>query len=93
MEVVVITDRTRSFSKTLLPTFRLGFVVTPPTLTRGVQAAKYVADWHSPIPLQATLARFIDEGLFARHLRKMSAVYRERHTLMGGPGSGLRRAT
>jgi GntR family transcriptional regulator / MocR family aminotransferase len=38
-----------------------------------------VADWHSPLPTQAALADFIDQGLFARHLRKMRAVYQQRH--------------
>ena len=60
-----------SFSKSLLPTLRLGFVVTPPSLRDAVHAAKYVTDWHTSVPVQATLARFIDDGGFARHIRKM----------------------
>jgi GntR family transcriptional regulator/MocR family aminotransferase len=68
-----------SFSKTMLPTLRLGFVVTPPSLRAAVHRAKYVADWHTPGLAQAALARFIDEGGFARHIRKTGAVYRARH--------------
>jgi GntR family transcriptional regulator / MocR family aminotransferase len=68
-----------SFSKTLLATLRLGFVVIPPSLRPAVRAAKFVTDWHTPLPLQGALASFIDQGLFARHLRKMRAVYRARH--------------
>jgi GntR family transcriptional regulator / MocR family aminotransferase len=45
-----------SFSKTLLPTLRLGFVVTPPSLRDAVHKAKFVTDWHSPIHVQAALA-------------------------------------
>jgi GntR family transcriptional regulator / MocR family aminotransferase len=71
-----------SFSKTLLPALRLGFMVTPPSLRSAVHRAKYVTDWHSPILAQAALARFMDEGGFARHLRKVSAVYRERHEII-----------
>lgn len=71
-----------SFSKTLLPTLRLGFVVTPPALTRAVQTAKYVTDWHTSVPVQRTLASFIDEGELARHIRKAGAVYRERHEFL-----------
>jgi GntR family transcriptional regulator/MocR family aminotransferase len=71
-----------SFSKTMLPTLRLGFAVTPPSLTRAVQAAKYVADWHTALPLQAALARFIEDGSFARHIRKMNVVYQARHDLI-----------
>jgi GntR family transcriptional regulator / MocR family aminotransferase len=71
-----------SFSKTLLPTLRLGFIVTPPPLTKAVQAAKFVTDWHTSLPLQRALASFIDEGEFARHIRKVGAVHRERHELL-----------
>jgi GntR family transcriptional regulator/MocR family aminotransferase len=68
-----------SFSKTLLATLRLGFVVVPPSLHPAVRAAKLLTDYHTPLPLQGALARFIDQGLFARHLRKMRAVYQARH--------------
>ena len=68
-----------SFSKTLLPTLRLGFVATPPSCTAAVHKAKYVADWHTSMVLQVALAQFIDQGAFARHLRKVRRVYAERH--------------
>jgi GntR family transcriptional regulator/MocR family aminotransferase len=68
-----------SFSKTLLATLRLGLVVAPASLRPALRAAKLLADWHTPLPLQGALARFIDQGLFARHLRKLRAVYRARH--------------
>jgi GntR family transcriptional regulator/MocR family aminotransferase len=71
-----------SFSKTLLPTLRLGFVVTPPSLREAVQKAKYLTDWHTPLFLQRALARFIDSGGFARHVRRMNRVYRARHELI-----------
>jgi GntR family transcriptional regulator/MocR family aminotransferase len=71
-----------SFSKTMLPTLRLGFVVTPPSLRDAVHRAKYVSDWHTSLLLQAALAHFIDAGNFARHIRKVGGVYRARHELM-----------
>ena len=71
-----------SFSKTLLPTLRLGFVATPPSCTIAVHKAKYVADWHTSMVLQVALAQFIDQGGFARHLRKVRRVYTERHELI-----------
>ena len=64
-----------SFSKTMLPTLRLGFVIAPPSLRRAVRTAKFVTDWHTTLPAQAALARFIDEGYLARHVRKMRQVY------------------
>jgi GntR family transcriptional regulator/MocR family aminotransferase len=81
-----------SFSKTMLPTLRVGFAAAPPALTGALRAAKYVTDWHTPLPTQAALARFIDEGDLARHIRKMRAVYRRRHDnitqALTGPLSG-----
>jgi GntR family transcriptional regulator/MocR family aminotransferase len=71
-----------SFSKTLLPGLRLGFLVTPGGCTPAVQKAKYVTDWHTSMPLQGVLARFIDDGGFARHLRKVGRIYSERHKLI-----------
>jgi GntR family transcriptional regulator / MocR family aminotransferase len=71
-----------SFSKTLLPTLRLGFIVTPPSLRTAVHKAKFVTDWHTPTLVQAALARFIDDGGFAHHLRKTGAVYRARHEIL-----------
>jgi GntR family transcriptional regulator/MocR family aminotransferase len=68
-----------SFSKTLLATLRLGFLVAPASLVAAVRSAKFLADWHTPLFLQAALADFIDQGLFARHLRGMRAVYQQRH--------------
>jgi GntR family transcriptional regulator/MocR family aminotransferase len=71
-----------SFSKTLLPGLRLGFLIVPRSLHTAVHRAKFLADWHSPTLLQAALARFIEDGEFARHLRRLNAVYRERHEII-----------
>ena len=71
-----------SFSKTMLPSLRLGFVVVPPALRRAVQAAKYVTDWYSPAAPQAALASFFERGWYARHLRRMRNLYQARHELV-----------
>lgn len=67
-----------TFSKVLLPTLRLGFAVIPPTLHAAFRTAKQLSDWHTAVPLQATLAQFIDDGQFARHIRRMRRIYAER---------------
>ncbi|WP_106403703.1 MocR-like pyridoxine biosynthesis transcription factor PdxR [Actinocorallia populi] len=67
-----------SFSKTMLPTLRLGFLLAPPSLRRALRTAKYVSDWHVPLPEQAALAGFLTEGSFARHVRRMRRVYADR---------------
>jgi GntR family transcriptional regulator / MocR family aminotransferase len=67
-----------SFSKTLFPALRLGFLIVPPDLQDGLVAARAVADQHPPLLDQSVLADFIVEGHFARHLRRMRVAYRER---------------
>ena len=71
-----------SFSKVLLPTLRLGFVVAPPPLHAALRKAKHVTDWHTQVPLQAAAARFVAEGHLARHVRRMRAVYAPRHEMI-----------
>jgi GntR family transcriptional regulator / MocR family aminotransferase len=68
-----------SFSKSLLPTLRLGFLVAPEPLHTALRKAKQLADWHTTLPAQAALAEFIDHGLLARHIRRMRRIYVERH--------------
>ena len=68
-----------SFSKTMLPALRLGFIVAPPSLRLALRAARQLSDGFSPVATQAALARFIDDGMLARHVRKASTVYAARH--------------
>lgn len=68
-----------SFSKSLLPALRIGFLVAPPSLTRALGAASQVAGSEPPWAAQATLASLIDSGHFARHVRKMRRLYAARH--------------
>jgi GntR family transcriptional regulator/MocR family aminotransferase len=67
-----------SFSKVLLPSLRLGFLVAPASLAAGLREAKALADWHGPPETQAALAQLIEEGLLARHIRRVRGTYRER---------------
>jgi GntR family transcriptional regulator / MocR family aminotransferase len=71
-----------TFSKTLLPSLRLGFIVAPASLRRAVHKAKFVSDWHTPSLAQLALASFIDDGAFARHTRRVNALYHERHAII-----------
>ncbi|MFC7718054.1 aminotransferase-like domain-containing protein [Nonomuraea recticatena] len=71
-----------SFSKTLAPMLRLGFLVAPASLQPALRVAKQLTDWHSETTAQAALARFIDEGLLARHVRRATRQYAARHVLI-----------
>ena len=67
-----------TFSKTLFPTLRLGFLVVPLDLKDRLLAARRAIDFQPPVLNQAVLGDFLAEGHYERHLRRMRAVYRER---------------
>ncbi|HKD77739.1 MAG TPA: PLP-dependent aminotransferase family protein, partial [Ktedonobacterales bacterium] len=71
-----------TFSKVLFPGLRLGYLVVPPDLVHAFTAARALADRHSPLPDQATLADFIAEGHFTRHIRRMRMLYAERQAVL-----------
>lgn len=68
-----------TFSKVLLPALRLGFLIAPATLQPALQMAKQLTDWHGDLATQAALARFIDQGLLARHIRRVMREYASRY--------------
>jgi GntR family transcriptional regulator / MocR family aminotransferase len=67
-----------TFSKTVFPALRLGYLIAPPALVDAIQAARAAADRHSPALEQGVLADFIGEGHYARHVRRMRGLYEER---------------
>ncbi|MGN6106278.1 MAG: PLP-dependent aminotransferase family protein [Kofleriaceae bacterium] len=67
-----------TFSKALFPGLRLGFVVVPPALVDTFVAARASLSTPASAFEQAALARFLADGHFATHLRRMRAAYRER---------------
>ncbi len=71
-----------TFSKVLFPSLRLGYLVVPPELAEAFMAARALADRQSPSVTQAALADFIDEGHFARHIRRIRALYAERQDVL-----------
>jgi GntR family transcriptional regulator/MocR family aminotransferase len=71
-----------TLSKVLFPGLRLGYIVAPPALVEPLARAKAVVDRHNPIVPQAVLADFIQEGHFARHIRRTRDAYGERRIAM-----------
>ena len=71
-----------SFSKTISPVLRLGFLVVPPELARrfGELAAAL-----APAPaaaVQCAVAEFLRDGHHLRHLRRMKRLYAARRELL-----------
>jgi GntR family transcriptional regulator / MocR family aminotransferase len=71
-----------TFSKCMLPSLRLGFVVVPGWARRTLVAAKNCLDWHCSTPLQLSVSAFITEGQLTRHVRKMRQIYGKRRQLL-----------
>lgn len=71
-----------TFSKTLAPGLRLGYVVAPPQLAETFRAARDVVSLGAPAQLQATLADFIVQGYLSRHVRRMVGVYERRRRIV-----------
>ena len=67
-----------TFSKCMLPSLRLGFIVAPDWAMQALIAAKNCLDWHSAIPIQSMVAGFIRDGHLKRHVRKMLGIYKRR---------------
>jgi GntR family transcriptional regulator/MocR family aminotransferase len=67
-----------TMSKILYPSLRLGFVIAPPQLVDTLVKVRAVMDQHSPAIDQATLARFITEGFFLSHVKRIRELYAQR---------------
>ena len=67
-----------SFSKTLFPALRVGYVVLPAPLADWFSGLRYRTDFRNSSFDQAVLCDFIADGHFARHLRRMRNLYGER---------------
>ena len=71
-----------TFSKTLFPSIRVGYVVIPPDLIQRFLTVRHAMDIYPPHLYQAVLENFINEGHFARHIRRTRLVYGERRTAL-----------
>ena len=67
-----------TFSKTLSPQLRLGYMVLPPSLVDTFTAAKRVTDRHAATGVQRALARLMDDGSYERHVRRMRRLQQAR---------------
>jgi GntR family transcriptional regulator/MocR family aminotransferase len=78
-----------TFSKVLLPSLRLAYVVVPQALVERFEQVSQTFTGGSPELTQAIVAAFIAEGHFARHIQRMRKLYAERRDMTA---AGLERA-
>jgi GntR family transcriptional regulator / MocR family aminotransferase len=60
-----------TFSRTVFPALRVGYLIVPKSLAAAFIAAKWLNDQHSATLEQQTLAEFITSGAYERHLRRL----------------------
>lgn len=71
-----------TFSKVLFPSLRLGYIVIPPDLVEHFISIRRAMDIGPPTFYQDVIAEFISAGHFARHIRRMRALYHERRSVL-----------
>lgn len=77
-----------TFSKTLSPALRTGYLILPPALISEGRGRKWHCDLHNETPTQLALAHFIGQGVYLRHLARMKRLYARKrrvveHVLLG----------
>ncbi len=74
--------RLAAFSPTLSRGTRLGYMVMPGELIERATALKAALEDGRSSLEQAVLARFIEEGRYGRHLRRVDKIYRSRRAAL-----------
>lgn len=71
-----------SFTKSLIPALRLGYVVARGPLREWLTSLKRASDLFSSTLMQRALCRYLEQGAVQRHWKRVSRVYRRRHATM-----------
>lgn len=71
-----------SFSKSVFPGLRLGYLVAAPAFIREARALRSMVIRHPPGMLQRTLAHFLSLGHYDAQMNRMRRVYAERQAVM-----------
>ena len=71
-----------TFSKTLTPALRLGYVVAEPGLVARLVERQAACDDHPPAVTQHAVASLIEEGVLSRHVARMRRIYAARRAVL-----------
>ncbi|NJN17294.1 MAG: PLP-dependent aminotransferase family protein [Oscillochloris sp.] len=71
-----------TFSKTLTPGLRVGWLSGPPEITTRLALLKQGFDLHTGSLAQIAATRACDDGLLERHVPRLREIYGERRNLM-----------
>ncbi len=71
-----------TFSKVLASYIRVSYLVVPPRLAAQMRRAYIHYAFDVPFYIQATIADYMKEGHFHRHLRRVRSLYSQKHKLM-----------
>jgi GntR family transcriptional regulator / MocR family aminotransferase len=71
-----------TFSKTMFPSLRIGYLVVPPSWISPVTTAKWLCDRSTSLLEQYALTDWIAEGHFERHIRRMRKLYNFRRQIL-----------
>ena len=71
-----------SFSKTIAPAFRLGWVVAPQEIMKKLIIAKQAADLHSSSFTQAILLQYLQDNSLDQHLEQLRRYYGQQKIVM-----------
>ena len=71
-----------TFSKTMFPALRIGFLVAPQQLAGPLAAMRAQSAARGRAADQLALAEFLRSGQFALHLRRMRRLYRQRRDVL-----------
>lgn len=71
-----------TFSKTLFPALRLGFVILPKPLQNKWRHYRHYMDVQNPILEQAALAEFLNKRKMDKHVQRMRRIYGEKRIVL-----------
>ncbi len=71
-----------TFSKSMYAAIRVGYMVVPPALVESFAKARNLLGQSSSAVVEQALSRFMDDGRYVEHIRKMRRIYRERRDIL-----------